>query len=104
MILKKRSGIQIRIESKRDKNFWPGKLQRNNAFAEWKRRTSEGMKFHNRISGYTGDLWATVKDRFGKINRREQLRKEKKYLPEPNLEKNWYRVGGRVHRKAEYAK
>ena len=49
---------------------------------------------------YTGDLWAAVEDRFGKINRREELRKEEKYLPE----KNCCRGGGRVPRKAECAK
>ena len=34
------------------------------------------MEFHNWIDRYTGDLWAAVEDRFGKINRREELRKE----------------------------
>ena len=59
------------------------------------------MEFHNRIDWYTGDLWAAVEDRFGKINRQEELRKEEKYLPEPVLEKNDDR---RVVRTAELKK
>ena len=97
--------MQIGIELKREtKNYWSGKTRRNNAFAERKRGTSEGMEFHNRIDWYTGDLWAAVEDRFGNINRREELSKEEKYLPEPVREKNYCRVGGRVPRKAECAK
>ena len=89
---------------KRYKNYWTGKTRRNNAFAERKRGTSEGMEFHNRIDWYTGDLWAAVEDRFGKIIRRQELRKEEEYLPEPVREINCSRVGERVPRKAECAK
>ena len=64
----------------------------------------EGWSFHSRIGWWTGDLWAAVDDRLGKVNLREEPRKEEEYPPEPVREENCCRGGGSVPRKAECAK